>query len=104
MSTPSFAAYAGSSACSASTNAARPPAFCASTCAESRVKRDRPRRDDCNRNHIFRAQPHDRTLAKLLLQPGKGQLNCFAAVICHDVFLLTVKFKRILASTFAQSK
>src|ERR1700719_3753321 len=30
MSTPSLRAYAGSSACSASTNAARPPAFCAS--------------------------------------------------------------------------
>src|SRR5271154_7224680 len=59
-----------------------------STHTQCCVERDGTRRNDRNRHDILRAEPHDGTLAKLLLQPGKSQFYCFATVICHVVSLL----------------
>ena len=102
-STPSFLAYCASSACSASTNAAMPPSFCASAmiCSVSVVlpddsgpkismtrplghaadpqrvvQADRAGGDGGNRrNGVLLPEAHDRALAKLLFDLAHGHFD-----------------------------
>ena len=109
VSTPSCLAYSGSSACSASMNAAMPPAAwalataCSATVvlprglravdlddpaarqaadAERDVERDRAGGDDLDRRAGLVAEAHDRALAELLLDLGERDLERLVAVGC----------------------
>ena len=111
VSTPSFLAYSGSSACSASMNAAMPPAALGvghrvqgdrrlagglravdlhdpaarqAADAERDVEGDRAGRDDLDRRADLVAEAHDRALAELLLDLGeRGVERLLAVVSCH---------------------
>ena len=118
MSTPSFLAYSASSACSASMNAASPPAFCASamTCSESVVLPDdsgpkistmRPRGTPPTPRaastpiepveialiggELLRPQAHDRAFAELALdlrERGLGRFQFVSRVLWPLCLLL----------------
>jgi hypothetical protein len=107
MSTPSALAYCGSSACSASMNAAMPPGFCASATAcsatvvlpetlravdlddaaaghpadpEREVQRQGAGRDGADVDGRGVAELHQRALAELLLDVGEGEVEGLVAV------------------------
>jgi len=101
MSTPSLRAYSGSSACSASTNAAMPPRDGGLTAAlgavdlhdpaarqaadaQGDVEGDRTGRHDLDRCPRLVAQPHHRALAELALDLGQCRFESLLPVVrCH---------------------
>ena len=115
MSTPSFLAYCGSRACSASTKAARPPAFLGlgddlqcngglagrfraedfgdaaarhAADAERGVEGDGAGRDDGDGDDgLFAAEAHDGTLAELLFNLRKRQIYGALTIICATLVL-----------------
>ena len=53
--------------------------------SERSVERNRSGGDHCDRNDcVFRSQPHDRSLAKLLFDLRKCQINRPAPLVSHD--------------------
>ena len=107
VSTPSFCAYSGSSACSASMNAAMPPRLlrvrdgvqrhggltvsslgrrsrrcgrAGAADAEGHVEGDRAGGDHLDRDARLLAEPHDRALAELPLDLEERGLECLALV------------------------